>query len=146
MHDSVTHQQIKDTITETVNREIDRENYSPPIYRHDYQLRGITIENKSICVFIELRFQPESKAWLKKDAITWLWAIGVSGLSKGGKTIGNVYATGYDISIIEFTPLVNGQIIYWGTEKLKNSGKVFADRWIDNEATWIDGPGMANLN
>lgn len=147
MHDSVTYQQIKDTITEMFNSEMDYQHYdSPPIYGHDYQLRGITIENKTICVFLEWRFQPESKAWLKHDALSWLGTIGITGIGIPGSEIGLVYDTGYDISIIALTPLANGQIIYWGTAKLNNSGKVFAYRSIENESTWIDGPGMATLN
>jgi hypothetical protein len=94
-----------------------------------------------------LRFQPQSKAWLKKDAFLWLWATCVSGFSNAsGKPIGNIYSTGYNVSIIETTPLANGGTIYWGIEKLNNSGKAFADRSIENESTWIDGPGMATLN
>jgi hypothetical protein len=147
MHDSVTHQQIKDKITEKFERDIKWAKSDPiPANSHEYQLRGITLENKSINIFLELHFQPISKAWLKKDAFSWLWLAASSGLDKGGKFVGNIYSTGYNISIIETTPLVDGRVIYWGTAKLNNSGKVFTETSITNEQSWIDGPGMASLN
>jgi hypothetical protein len=147
MHESVTHQLIKDTIAAAFNRDIELEKKTElPANAREYQLRDITIENKNINVFLELHFQPISKAWLKKDAYSWLWEASVVGLDVDGKFVGNPYSTGYDISIIETTPLVDGRVIYWGTAKLNNSGKPFDDNTVTREQIWIDGPGMKTLN
>jgi len=47
---------------------------------YEYQLKAIAIENKNINLGLELHFQPSSKAWLAKDAYTWLFLVAVLGL------------------------------------------------------------------
>ena len=141
-HKSVTYQQIKDKIVTMVNRDIEFSKKDG----YEYKLREIIIENKNINVFMELHFQPSSKAWLIKDAYSWLWLVAASGLDIDGKLAGNIYSTGYDISVIMSTPLADGNIISWGTAKINNSGKPFDDQTITREQEWIDGAGMKLLN
>ena len=141
-HKSVTYQQIKDKIVTMVNRDIELSKKDG----YEYQLREITIENKNINVFMELHFQSSSKAWLIKDAYSWLGLVAASGLDIDGKLAGNIYSTGYDISVIMSTPLADGNVISWGTAKINNSGKTFDDQTITREREWIDGAGMKLLN
>ena len=141
-HKSVTYQQLKDTLVATFNKDIKLSKADG----YEYQLREITIENKNINVFLELHFQPSSKAWLIKDAYSWLGLAAGVGLYVDGNLAGNPYSTGYDISIIESTPLADGNVISWGTAKINNSGKPFDDNTMTRERIWIDGPGMKTLN
>ena len=111
----------------------------------EYQLKEITIDNKNINVFLKLHFQPSSKAWLIKDAYSWLGLATASGLEVDGEDY-IIYHTGYDISVILSTPLADGNVISWGTAKINNSGKPFDDQTITREREWIDGAGMKLLN
>ncbi len=141
-HKSVTYQQIKDKIVTMVNRDIEFSKKDG----YEYKLREITIENKNINVFMELHFQPSSKAWLIKDAYSWLGLVAASGLDIDGKLAGNIYSTGYDISVIMSTPLADGNVISWGTAKINNSGKPFDNQTITREQEWIDEAGVKLLN
>jgi len=141
-HKSVTYQQIKDKLVYYFNRDIQWSKEDG----FEYQLKEITIENKTINVFLELHFQPSSKAWLIKDAYSWLWLVAFSGFDIDGENAGVVYNTGYDISVIMSTPLADGTVISWGTAKIKDSGKPFDDNTFTRERIWIDGAGMKLLN
>jgi hypothetical protein len=141
-HKSVTYQQIQDEITQMFNRDIKLSKQDG----YEYQLRKITIENKNINVFLELHFQPISKAWLIKDAYSWLGLAAFSGFDIDGKFAGSIYNTGYDISVIVSTPLADGNVISWGTSKIKDSGKPFDNNTFTRDRIWIDGPGMKILN
>ena len=147
MHESVTYQQIKDSITTAFDKDIENElDADMPVNSREYRLKDITIDNHNINVFLELHFQPYSKAWLIKDAYSWLGLASCVGLDVNHKFAANPYSTGYDISIIVSTPLVDGRVISWGIAKIKNSGKAFDDNTLIKERIWIDGPGMKTLN
>jgi hypothetical protein len=141
-HKSVTYQQIKDKLVYYFNRDIK----SSKEDGFEYQLKEITIENNKIIIFLELHFQPSSKAWLIHDAYSWLWLAAFSGFDIDGKFAGVIYNTGYEISVIMSTSLSDGNIISWGTAKIKDSGKPFDDNTFNRDRIWIDGAGMELLN
>ncbi len=141
-HKSVTYQQIKDKLVYYFNRDIQWSKEDG----FEYQLKEITIENYQIIIFLELHFQPSSKAWLIHDAYSWLWLATFTGLDIDGENAGTVYNTGYEISVIMSTPLSDGNIISWGTAKIKDSGKPFDDNTFNRDRIWIDGAGMTLLD
>lgn len=136
-HAIVTYQQIIDTITEDVTRELEFEDY-------DYRLQKITIEDKKISVYLDLHFVPPSKEWIVHEGKLWVWFVAAGGIEDDNHNfIGNIYATGYDISVSMWTWYEDtNEVIPWGHAIIFNSGQSFTEHSLADEWQWIDGAGM----
>ena len=138
-HAIITHQQIIDTIKEYVTEELKSEDY-------DCKLKKIEIKDKKISVYLDLQFRPQSKSWIVKEGKSWLSYVACQGLNdSNGNFIGNVYSTGYDISVSMWTWLDADEVIPWGHAIIFNSGKPFTERSVELEGRWQDGQGMEML-
>jgi len=133
----VTHQQISDAITESLIKELTFEDY-------DYKLKKVIIEDKKISVYLDLHFVPPSKRWIVDEGKSWVQYIACLGLyNDNGNFIGNVYATGYDVSCSMWTWYEDtNEVIPWGHAIIFNSGRPFDFGRLDSELHWIDGAGM----
>ena len=135
-HATVTHQQIIDTITEDVTRELEFADY-------DYRLKKITIEGEKISVYLDLHFVPPSKSWIIDEGKSWLWFVSAGGIEDDNHNlIGNIYSTGYDISVSMWTWYEDGKVTPWGHAIILNSGQPFTSHSLADEWRWIDGAGM----
>jgi len=139
-HAIVTHQQIIDTITEDVTRELEFEDY-------DYSLKKITIEDKKISVYLDLHFVPPSKEWIVHEGYLRVGFVAAEGIEDDNHNlIGNAYVTGYDISVLIWTWYGDtNKVTPWGHAIIFNSGQPFTSYSIANEWQWIDGAGMKML-
>ena len=136
----VTHQQIIETITESLIRELAFENEYEGL---DYRLREVTIEDEKISVYLDLHFVPPSKSWIIDEGKSWLWFVAAGGIEDDNHNlIGNIYSTGYDISVSMWTWTEDDKVIPWGHAIIFNSGKPFTSHSVADEWKWIDGPGM----
>lgn len=136
---SVTHQQIIDVIKENVASELKSEDY-------DCRLKKVEIKDKKISVYLDLQFEPQSKSWIIKEGKSWLWYVAVQGfMDDDNNLIGNVYSTGYDISVSMWTWLDGDEVIPWGHAIIFNSGKPFTEHSVELEGRWQDGRGMEML-
>lgn len=139
-HAKVTHQQIIETITESIIRELAFENEYEGL---DYRLREVTIEDEKISVYLDLHFVPPSKSWIVDEGKLWLWFVAVGGIEDDNYNfIGNIYATGYDISVLMWTWYEDGKVTPWGHAIIFNSGKPFTEHSVADEWQWVDGAGM----
>jgi len=136
-HATVTHQQIIDTITADVTRELEFEDY-------DYRLKKITIEDKKIRVYLDLHFVPPSKEWIVHEGELWVGFVAAGGIEDDNHNlIGIIYETGYDISVLMWTWYEDtNKVIPWGHAIIFNSGQPITSYSIANEWQWIDGAGM----
>ncbi len=135
----VTYQQIITAIKKSVTRDLEQE-------RSEYKLKKIVIEDKTIRVYFNLQFRPSSKSWVKKEGWMWLGGVIATGLYDADYNfIGNVYSTGYNISVYMWTWFSENELVSWGHITLFNSGKPFTMSSVRREAGWMDGPGMKML-
>ncbi len=135
-HATVTYQQIIDTITEDITRELEFEDY-------DYRLRKITIEDEKINVYLDLHFVPPSRDWIINEGKSWLWFVAAGGIEDDNHNlIGNIYSTGYDISVLMWTWYEDDKVTPWGHAIIFNSGQPFTEHSLADEWQWIDGAGM----
>jgi len=139
-HAIITHQQIIDTIKENVTRELESADY-------DYRLKEVAVKDKKISVYLDLHFVPPSKSWIINEGKSWLWYVATGGIEDDNHNlIGNIYSTGYDISVLMWTWYEDtGEVIPWGHAVIFNSGQPFTSHSLANEWRWIDGAGMKML-
>lgn len=137
-HATVTHQQIISAIKEGIAEELKLEDLN-------WSLKKVEIKDKKISVYLDLQFEPQSKSWIVKEGKTWLSHVTCQELrDNNGSLIGNVYSTGYDISVLLWTwfEADGSEVLPWGHAILFNSGKPFTNQSVAREGKWIDGAGM----
>lgn len=136
---SATHQQIISKIKWILNRDLKDEDY-------DCRLKKVEIEDKVISVYLDLHFQPPSKSWVRKEGLSWLNYVAITGLEDDkGNFLGNVYETGYNIRVLLWTYFAPDEVVPWGHATLFNSGKPFTMSSVSIEGKWMDGAGMKML-
>lgn len=134
-HATVTYQQIIDTITAAITKDLEFEDY-------DYRLKKIEIEDEKIDVYLDCHFAVPSGDWIINEGKLWVKFVAATGIDDDNyNLIGNVYSTGYDIYVHMWTWWDEGEVTPWGQAIIRNSGQPFTthdlDRW-----KWIDGAGM----
>jgi hypothetical protein len=141
-HAIVTHKQIVDTITESLSEELESGDC-------DYKLKKVTIEDKSINVYLDLPFVPLSRSWIVEEGESRVKFVASIGLyDENDNFIGTVYDTGYDIGCFMWTysELDTSTTTQWGHATIFNSGEAFEFERLDRELQWKDGVGMQSFN
>ncbi len=94
-------------------------------------------------MYLDLHFVPPSKSWIVDEGKLWLWFVAGGGIEDDNyNLIGNIYATGYDISVSMWTWYEDGKVTPWGHAIIFNSGQPFTSHSLADEWQWIDGAGM----